>query len=553
VLHDLFGSELWKPALDKYAQATGLSVELFDAKRRLVLNSPYSTPLLALFREYGFEPGLFADCVRRCLIPSSDRPAVVVTESHGLTVVGTSLLLEGKIVGAAVAGYALDRFTQVPAIQRWAESAGVPFEKLWNIARALTPLPEGRLKLHGELLQVLGDALLRANYRTWQYEEAAEQLEAASAAKDEFMAVLSHELRTPLAPIVGWASVLKKSQNMDQVHRAAEVIERNAMMQSLMIEDLLDVSRIEHGKVKLDIEPLELQALVRAAMETSAHGALSKAIRMESSDEGERLFVDGDLGRLQQVFRNILSNALKFTPPGGTIHVVQRREGDHAVVQILDTGAGIESDFLPYVFDIFRQQEQGTRREHQGLGIGLALVKKLTELHKGSVEIASGGRGHGTQVTVRLPLSTTADRPEPDSTQAVAEPTASILAGLSILVVEDTEDARESLRAMLELAGVVVSVARDGREALAVMRGVPPDIVLCDLRMPRLDGFEFMRALMHDPDVAHPPVIALSGLVSERDRQHTREAGFEAHLKKPVDMRAIIAAVSTALAHRQAS
>ena len=551
MLHDVFDSSSWQPALDRYAQAAGLSVELFDADRRLVLNSAHATPLLALFREYGFEPGLFADCARRCLIQTKDRPAVVVTESHGLTVVGTSLLLEGKVVGAAVAGYALDRFTQVPAAQRWAESAGVPFDKLWNIARTLTPLPEARLMLHGELLQVLGDALLRANYRTWQFEEAADQLEAASAAKDEFMAVLSHELRTPLAPIVGWANVLKQSQNLDEVHRAAEVIERNAMAQSRMIEDLLDVSRIEHGKVKLDVERVELGALLRTVVETSAYDAATKAIRMECFDDGESLFVDGDFGRLQQIFRNILSNATKFTPGGGTIHVVQKREADHALVQILDTGVGIESAFLPYVFDIFRQQEQGTRREHQGLGIGLALVKKLTELHQGAVEISSDGRGRGTQVAVRLPLSLTHSEPDRTQAPAVAESSASILVGLCVLVVEDTADARESLRVLLELAGAEVSVARDGREALEVMRQAPPDIVLCDLRMPRMDGFEFMRALLRDPDTAHPPVIAISGLVSERDRQHTREAGFEAHLKKPVEMDAIINAVSAALTHRQ--
>ncbi|MDQ2942841.1 MAG: hypothetical protein M3R21_04125, partial [Candidatus Dormibacteraeota bacterium] len=238
-MHDnLFTSDLWKPALDKYAEVTRLTVKLFSVDERAVLATVHPTPLDALFREYGFDPGLFGECARRCLSQTELRPAVVVAESHGLTVVGTSLVLEGAIVGAAVAGYAFAGFSQVVAVQRWAQSAGVPFDGLWNIARRQPPVPERRLKLHGELLQVLGDELLRENYRTRQYEDAVVELQAAAAAKDEFLAVLSHELRTPLAPIVGWASVLKKSKNKEHVQRAAEAIERNALLQSRMVDDL---------------------------------------------------------------------------------------------------------------------------------------------------------------------------------------------------------------------------------------------------------------------------------------------------------------------------
>src|SRR5688500_5258500 len=345
----LFGSDLWKPALDKYAEATGLSVELFGADGRVVLNSMYATPLVGLFREYRFEPGLFAECARRCLNQTYARPALVVDQQHGLTAVGTSLVLEGAIVGAAVAGYALATFPNVAAVRRWADFARVPFDRLWNVVRRLPPVPERRLLLHGELLQVLGDALLRENYRTRQYEETVEKLKAASSAKDEFLAVLSHELRTPLAPIAGWASMLRKAESLEHVQRAAAAIERNAFMQGRMIDDLLDVTRIAHVTIALELEFVELSACVRAALETMVHDIEKKAIRVEVVDAGESLFVRGDSGRLQQIFRNMLSNAIKFTPAGGSIRTTIAREGNDARIVVLDTGKGIAPEFLPFV------------------------------------------------------------------------------------------------------------------------------------------------------------------------------------------------------------
>lgn len=545
----LFGSELWKPALDKYAQATGLSVELFGTDGRLVLNSAYSTPLVGLFREHEVEPGLFAECARRCIAQTADRPAVVVAEGHGLTVVGTSLVLEGLIVGAAVAGYALAHFSQVTAVQHWAQAAGVPFDRLWEIVRRQPPVPARRLMLHGELLQVLGDALLRENYRTRQYEDAAVKLKAADAAKDEFLAMVSHELRTPLAPIAGWASVLKQSSDLAQVRRAAEAIERNAFMQSRMVDDLLDVSRIVRGSLRLDFEILELHALVRAAADNFAAEMAAKQIRLEVA-EAEPLLIEGDAGRLAQVFRNLLSNAVKFTPAGGSIRVALRREAGNARVIVADSGVGIEPRFLPFVFEIFRQQEQGVRRQHQGLGIGLSLVKKLVEVHHGTVRVASPGPGRGTEVTVELPLA--AEAPELDEAAAGAEPEAAGLAGLSILVVEDSDDTRESLKHLLQLRGAAVSVARDGREALDLIPDVAPDLVLCDLRMPRMDGYEFIRELQRTDSPAHSHVVAMSSFAAEADRQRAHDAGFAAHIKKPFGDADLVAVIGTVLGFKPA-
>ncbi|MEO8007768.1 MAG: hybrid sensor histidine kinase/response regulator [Betaproteobacteria bacterium] len=541
----LFNSELWKPALDKFTEATGLEVKLFGTDAKVQQGSVRSTPLVELFIKYGVEPGLFAACAHRCLQQSTDRPAVIVAEEHELMVVGTSLALEGAVVGAAVAGYAFGGFSHVAAIQRWAKCAGVPFESLWNIARQQPPVPRRRLRLHGELLQVLGDALLRENHRTRQYEDAVVKLEAAAAAKDEFMAVVSHELRTPLAPILGWAGVLKKSPSPAQVRRAAEVIERNVLLQTRMVEDLLDLNLAARGTVKLDLAIRDLAVCVRAVLEASAPDIEKKEIHLEVVDAGEPILVEADIDRLQQIFGNIISNALKFTPVGGAIRVDITTELGSAKVVVADTGAGISAAFLPFVFDMFQQEESGTQRSYAGLGIGLALVKNLTEVHKGTVSVTSAGSSCGTQVTVRLPLALAAVLR--DAVASAEKPSTTALAGLSVLVVDDIEDARETLRILLQHLGAKVAVARNGREGLVMVRDAGPDLVLCDLRMPEMDGFEFMRELQRATPPAHPPVVAVTAMASDTDRLRTREAGFEAHINKPYDEAAILAAVDAAL------
>ena len=541
----LFDADRWKPALSKFGQVTGLTVELFGADANLAMDAEYLMPLVRLFRKHAFEPGLFADCARRCLLQNGSRPAIAVTEAHGLTVVGTSLVLEGAVVGAAVAGYAFAGFSQVTAIQNWAKSTGVPFDPLWSIVRAQQPVPERRLLLNGELLQVLGDSLLREQHRTRQYKDIVVKLEAAAASKDEFLAVVSHELRTPLAPILGWASILKNDQSPTLVRKAAEAIERNVLLQTRMVDDLLDTNLTARGAMRLDLRILELSAWVRAAVETNAPDIGKKSIRLEFNDAGDPLFVKADSSRLLQVFGNIISNAVKFTPAGGAIRIAITREDQSAKVVVADTGVGIAPAFLPFVFDMFRQQDYGTRREFQGLGIGLALVKRLTEIQKGSVGITSEGTGRGTEVTVRFPLATAPGLA--DRTSATASPSAATLAGLSLLVVDDVEDARETLRELLQHLGANVSVAGSGREGLDIVRDAGPDLVLCDLRMPRMDGFEFVRELNRATSPAHTPVVAVTALTSDTDHQRTREAGFEGHINKPYDEVAIVAAVYAAL------
>jgi signal transduction histidine kinase/ActR/RegA family two-component response regulator len=543
----LFDSAVWAPALEKFGAVTQLSVALYDADEQIVCGPMPTTPLYEAFHAKGYTPPLFADCVRQCLEQLNDNRPPVVTASGGLAVVGASLLLDRRIVGAAVAGYALVNFVESATIERLARQADIDFQQLWPVARRQRPVPAHRLVLHGELLQVLGETLLRENILRRQSEDTASQLIVSAAAKEEFLAVLSHELRTPLTPILGWTGILKMHSDPKVTH-AAHVIERNALFQLRLVEDLLELTRATRGKLALNRKVLCLNDLVRGALEATADAAHKKDIGVELVDAPEPVCINGDADRLQQIFRNVLLNGVKFTPAGGTVTIALSSDSEKAIVQVRDTGEGIAPEFLPHVFEMFQQQEQGTRRTHPGLGIGLALVRHLTEAHGGAVSVTSEGVGRGTEVTIQFPvvpgLSEEPESPPVHSGRALA------LDGLRILVIEDTEDALEAMCVTLERFGADVVTAKDGVEALARTAGDDLDLILCDLRMPRMDGFEFIRKLQDAEGDAHPPVIAVSGLASSADHMATQAAGFTGHIDKPFDEVRILDAVNVALAHR---
>ena len=541
----LFDIAVWEPALEKYGAVVQLSVALYDAEARIVCGPVPASPILSAFQEHGYDPGVFAQCVRECLSqPGDHRGPVVVTPPSGLAVVGVSLQRDGQIVGAIVAGYGLSTFCESIAIERLARESGAPFQQLWAVARVQVPLSTQRLALRGELLQVLGDTLLRENDLRRHSETIAAKLTASAAANEEFLAVLSHELRNPLTPILAWTGILRM-QSDPEVVRGVEVIERNVRLQTRLIDDLLELSRVTRGKLALNLEILNFITPLRNAVESVAADAQRKRIAVRIVDVREPLHINADSDRLQQILRNVLLNTVKFTPEGGAVTLTLTREGDHGVVRVRDTGEGIAPAFLPFVFEMFRQEEKGTRRRHGGLGIGLALVRQLTEAHGGTVSVASDGVGRGTLVTIRLPLvASTVPLPEP------VQPLAGdllALDGLRILIVEDSEDAREAMRVTLERLGASVLTANDGIEALEKVMGDDVDLILCDLRMPRMDGFEFIRELHSLADHPHPPVIAVSGFGSSADHLATQAAGFTGHVDKPFDAGRLLAAVGVAL------
>ena len=538
----LFDIAVWTPALQTYGAVTHLSVEVFDADNALAVGPAPSTPLVDVFERHGYDHEPFTDCARQCLAQTPGSRTVVVASSAGMAVIGTPLVLEGAIVGAAVAGYALLDFPQTLLIERLARQGNVPVRELWAVARQQQPTTARRLVLYGELLQVLCDTILRENLRTRQFE-------SATAARDEFLAVLSHELRTPLTPILGWSRMLRTSSD-PAVVRAADVIERNAHLQVKLVEDLLELNRAAQGKIVLDLKVLCLDDVLGAAVEALADVADAKHITLTLVHAGERIRVAADQDRLQQVFRNILSNALKFTPEGGAVAVTLARDGDWATATVRDTGEGIAPEFIPSMFQMFQQQEEGTRRKHPGLGIGLALVKRLTEAHGGTAALTSEGLDKGTEVVIRLPAVAETLEEMPHSPREAKHDE---LTGVRVLVVEDVEDARDTARAMFEHLGADVLVAADGQDALNVLENEEVDVIFCDLRMPNIDGYEFIRALRHRRDGPQPPVIAISGQASSGDHRRTHAAGFDGHIDKPFVDTDLLGAVSAVRARRRAN
>lgn len=383
---------------------------------------------------------------------------------------------------------------------------------------------------------------------------ARAEAERASRMKDDFLANLSHELRTPLNAIVGWTQVLRRRAMDDaEIRQGLETIERNARVQAQLIEDLLDMSRITSGKVRLDVQPVDPVSFIEAAVEAVRPAAEARGIRLEKILDPAAGPISGDPRRLQQVIWNLLSNAIKFTPRDGTVQVQLERIDSQVEISVADTGIGITPAFLAHAFERFRQADASSARRHGGLGLGLAIVKQLVELHGGTVRVKSLGEGAGTVFTVQLPVAAVhrmaddGERIHPHSAKTLSSDfEISDLSGVKVLVVDDEADARDLFRRVLADCGAEVLTVATAGEALRVVERERPNVLISDIGMPDIDGFELLRRVraLGQARGGKLPAIALTAFARSEDRTRALRAGFLVHVAKPVEPSELVATVA---------
>ncbi|HEX7137931.1 MAG TPA: ATP-binding protein, partial [Vicinamibacterales bacterium] len=379
------------------------------------------------------------------------------------------------------------------------------------------------------------------------------QVRDASRLKDHFLATLSHELRTPLNAILGYARMLRSGMVPAEKHaRAIEVIERNATSLTQIVEDVLDVSRIVSGKLRLNMRSVELPDIVRTAVDAILPAAEAKGVRVDALLDPEAAPIAGDPERLQQVLWNLLSNAIKFTRRGDRIEVRLARVDAEAQISVSDTGIGIAREFLPHIFERFRQADASPTRERGGLGLGLSIARQLVEMHGGTIHAFSEGAGRGTTFRLKLPLMNAPPAgsvvwpavatPEP----AAARPPMADLSGLCVLSVDDEADARQLVGEILESAGARVVTASSAIEALELLEREPLDAIVADVGMPHIDGFEFIDRVRHhhNPRVRSVPAAALTAFARSEDRGTALRAGFQRHLPKPIDPSELVTTIA---------
>jgi signal transduction histidine kinase len=387
-------------------------------------------------------------------------------------------------------------------------------------------------KARADLQQLNLDLERRIEERTAELKRLNVELADANRAKDVFLATLSHELRTPLTPVVGWIKLLR-SGTLDEksVSQALDAIERNAWLQSRLIDDLLDTSRIATGKLHFEPKPTDLNVTVKAAVDTVRTSAAARNIELSVSLYPASLIVMGEPVRLQQIAWNMVSNAIKFTEPGGKVTITTGLDGTEAYIAVIDTGIGIEPEFLPHVFDRFRQADGSTSRRHGGLGLGLAIADALAKLHGGRLEAQSEGVGYGATFTLRVELAPTG-KVVPETVDEKVHS----LQGLDVLIVEDSPDTLLLLSTLFRREGAAVTTAASATEALQSAVNKRPNLIVSDIGMPDVDGYQLLEQLRILPGLADVPAIAISGYASEEDRERALAVGYLALVPKPVDI-----------------
>jgi signal transduction histidine kinase/CheY-like chemotaxis protein len=533
------------------------------------INAMHYTGMAAMRMEPGivYDPWLFALSVAIAIAASGLALWIAFRLRHNvphvwLPRIGAAMVMGAAIVGMHYTGMAAASFPLDSVCM--AARGGVDHGGLATLVviatfgvlgfAMLASLFDARLEANARVLEISRATALEREDLLTRERAARDEAERLSALKDEFLATLSHELRTPLNAILGWASMLGRGgKDEETLRRGLETIERNARAQGQLIDDLLDMSRIISGTLRLDVQLLEPDKVIEAALGTVHPAAVAKRIDLRVDVAKGLGTVLGDPGRLQQVMWNLLSNAVKFTPSGGMVQVMLGRDAQDVVIRVADSGIGIEPEFLPHVFDRFRQQDASITRKHGGLGLGLSIARQLVELHGGTIAVSSPGPHAGTTFTLRLPLAepeVKAPRPEPAVTsQATGE---GDLAGVKVLLVDDADDTLDVLQQILRHSGATTLAASSAGTALALLEREQPDVIVSDIGMPDVDGFELMRRIRRRAASAGGsiPAIALTAFTRQDDRHKAMQAGFNGYLAKPVEPGSLVAHIAEAVGQR---
>ena len=506
------------------------NIQLVDSESgalKLVTQSGFEEPFLEFFANV-------TDATSTCGLAMKSRQRVIVED------VMESDIYSGKATLTTLSEAGVRAVQSVPLLSSTGHLLGVISTHFDEPHRP----SEQELRLMDLLARQTADYLERIHVEAERElllsreHELRQTAEEANRLKDEFLAIMSHELRNPLNVILGYAELLLRTEEIKgsaSLRRMADAVKRNAMAQSKLIRDLLDLSRLRSGKLELNRETVSPVTSIENAIETVRMDAESKEIAIEVNAPEDLLFVRADPVRLEQIIWNLLNNSIKFTPKGGRIAVRLDEDGNHIVLTVEDNGQGIDETFLPHIFEMFRQADAGTNRAQAGMGIGLAVVQQLVELHGGSVTAYSEGVGHGALFRVSLPRSV----------ETKSTPTSALdlglgsLEGMTILVVDDSEDTTEMVQHLLEIGGASVCAATSGREALRLAGEKDFDVVLSDISMPGMDGFEFLQKLRELPGKEDVPAVALTGFGRPEDVQRAAKEGFYAHLTKPFDIQTL--------------